>query len=115
MQSRTKDSNTLFEQTKRSLTGPSKDAQERKKIVDNLKLPKVFAEFGPDAWFDWQSYAELAHWLETRNPGVKFDKEIMDDAWEKAYSGISNATINVRKKQFEKMKDRVSMLQNLLF
>ena len=39
LQSKTIDSNTLFEQTKRSLSGLSKDSEERKKIVDNLKLP----------------------------------------------------------------------------
>ena len=111
MQSKTRESNTLFEQTKRSLADPSKYQQDRKNIVVKLKLPDVFSSYGPDEWFDWQSYADFVEWVETKNTEVKFDKELMDDGFERAYSRISKATINIRKKQYEKMKSRVSLQQ----
>lgn len=114
-QSRTSESVSLFEQAQRSFTASSKDREEKQKIARGLKKPNVRFDYGSDDWFDRQSYSNFAEFVEAKNPGIKIDKEIMDLAFEIEYTKFSKATIDVRKNKHEKMRDRVSAVEEVCY
>lgn len=85
-QSRTSESVSLFEQAQRSFAASSKGLEVKKKIANELKKPNVVSDYGSDDWFDHQTYSDFADTVESRNPDIKIDKEIMDLAFEFAHT-----------------------------
>lgn len=112
LQSRTKDGLNAFEQQQRSSRVES-EGPERQKLVSKLKYNPVLRNDELEReWFDCQSYASFAFEVEEKNQDVKFDKELMDDAFNQAYSKskLPNVTFSRYQINYDKMMYRVCEL-----
>ena len=72
--------------------------------IAKLRLPPRLGAF------DTQTHRDFADQFQRQNPGVSFTKDLMDEAFRRAVSGLPKAAISVQGTKPESMITRVSRL-----